>query len=140
MSHVVILIRTNKHVFSAIFIFTLFSLKAFCQEFSDTSMIKTLFNQKFEPRDFSSGFKNAETEIKISLSASFIIYKKFISSQDIDACRFNPSCSEYLMEAVEKKGLPGMLDGFDRLLRCHPFVGKNDYPHVSNTSKFHDPF
>ena len=37
-------------------------------------------------------------------------------------CRFVPSCSNYFIEAVRKKGaLRGGLVGLWRLLRCHPF-------------------
>lgn len=39
------------------------------------------------------------------------------------ACRFYPSCSVYMKEAVEKYGiLRGMFMGFKRLMRCHPFA------------------
>ncbi len=38
------------------------------------------------------------------------------------ACRFSPSCSLYMLQAVEKYGvLRGGLMGTRRLLRCHPF-------------------
>lgn len=37
-------------------------------------------------------------------------------------CRFVPSCSEYTYEAVEKYGsLKGILLGFKRIIRCHPW-------------------
>lgn len=37
-------------------------------------------------------------------------------------CRFEPSCSRYFIEAVEKYGaLRGALKGVGRILRCHPF-------------------
>lgn len=36
-------------------------------------------------------------------------------------CRFYPSCSEYMLRAVEKYPLPkGILLGIKRLLKCHP--------------------
>jgi putative membrane protein insertion efficiency factor len=38
------------------------------------------------------------------------------------ACRFHPTCSEYMREAVERYGvLRGVSMGVRRLLRCHPF-------------------
>ena len=38
------------------------------------------------------------------------------------ACRFYPSCSQYFIEALQKKGLvKGCILGVYRLLRCHPF-------------------
>lgn len=38
------------------------------------------------------------------------------------ACRFEPTCSEYAYEAVEKHGVwRGLGLGLRRILRCHPF-------------------
>ncbi len=38
-----------------------------------------------------------------------------------DACRFHPTCSCYLREAVERHGAGrGLWLGAKRLLRCHP--------------------
>ena len=37
-------------------------------------------------------------------------------------CRFHPTCSEYMLQAVEKHGVVrGVWLGAVRLLRCHPF-------------------
>ncbi|MHC4789562.1 MAG: membrane protein insertion efficiency factor YidD [Planctomycetota bacterium] len=37
-------------------------------------------------------------------------------------CRFTPSCSQYMLEAIRKKGLVvGLAKGFWRLLHCNPF-------------------
>ncbi|HEY7337052.1 MAG TPA: membrane protein insertion efficiency factor YidD [Bryobacteraceae bacterium] len=50
------------------------------------------------------------------------IYKRWISPMLPSACRFYPTCSEYMMEAIEKHGvLRGAGLGARRLLRCHPF-------------------
>ncbi len=38
------------------------------------------------------------------------------------SCRFEPSCSHYTYEAIEKYGLlKGSWLGFKRILRCNPF-------------------
>jgi hypothetical protein len=38
------------------------------------------------------------------------------------ACRFHPTCSEYMRQAVEQHGsIKGMWMGLRRLARCHPF-------------------
>jgi hypothetical protein len=38
------------------------------------------------------------------------------------ACRYRPTCSEYMIEAVGKYGvLRGLWMGTLRLMRCHPF-------------------
>lgn len=37
-------------------------------------------------------------------------------------CRFVPSCSEYMIQAVRKRGVViGLLLGLWRILRCNPF-------------------
>ncbi|HEY3278761.1 MAG TPA: membrane protein insertion efficiency factor YidD [Syntrophorhabdaceae bacterium] len=37
-------------------------------------------------------------------------------------CRFYPTCSCYMKEAIEKKGVArGIFLGIKRLLRCNPF-------------------
>jgi uncharacterized protein len=50
------------------------------------------------------------------------VYKLFLSPLFPAACRFEPTCSEYAREAVEKYGaLPGTWMGLLRILRCQPF-------------------
>jgi putative membrane protein insertion efficiency factor len=50
------------------------------------------------------------------------LYKRWISPMLPAACRFYPSCSEYMAQAIEQHGLfRGVTMGFGRLLRCHPF-------------------
>ena len=50
------------------------------------------------------------------------IYKTWISPCLPSACRYHPTCSEYMMQAIEKHGLArGIWMGTRRLLRCHPF-------------------
>jgi putative membrane protein insertion efficiency factor len=53
--------------------------------------------------------------------ATLRLYKRFISPLLPSACRFHPTCSEYMIEAVNKYGLRGVWMGMRRLLRCHPF-------------------
>ncbi len=49
-------------------------------------------------------------------------YKICISPLLPSACRFYPTCSEYMLEAVERYGaMRGVWLGLRRLLRCHPF-------------------
>ncbi|MCD6521746.1 membrane protein insertion efficiency factor YidD [Candidatus Calescamantes bacterium] len=50
------------------------------------------------------------------------LYQLCISPLFPSRCRFTPTCSEYFIQAVEKKGLiKGICLGIKRLLSCHPF-------------------
>ena len=49
-------------------------------------------------------------------------YQQGISARrPFRVCRFEPTCSEYMLTAVSRFGLPGVLMGIARLLRCQPF-------------------
>lgn len=49
-------------------------------------------------------------------------YKILISPLLPPACRFQPTCSEYGMEAIERFGIfRGGWMAIMRVLRCHPF-------------------
>ena len=49
-------------------------------------------------------------------------YKLAISPLLPSSCRFYPTCSEYMIEAIEKHGAArGVWMGSKRLLRCRPF-------------------
>lgn len=50
------------------------------------------------------------------------VYKAFVSPFLPPACRFEPTCSEYTRQAVEKYGaVRGTWMGIKRILRCQPF-------------------
>ncbi len=50
------------------------------------------------------------------------LYKRWVSPLIPPACRFEPTCSVYFMQALERKGLlRGSLLGVYRLCRCQPF-------------------
>jgi len=50
------------------------------------------------------------------------IYKLIVSPLLPSACRFYPTCSDYMKEAIEKHGVvKGVGLGLRRLSRCHPF-------------------
>jgi uncharacterized protein len=54
--------------------------------------------------------------------SSLRLYKRFVSPLLPPACRFEPTCSVYMYQAIQKKGIfPGVLLGIKRLLKCHPF-------------------
>ena len=46
---------------------------------------------------------------------------RFFSKYTPSVCRFQPTCSQYTMEAIEKYGArKGLWLGIKRILRCHP--------------------
>ncbi len=50
------------------------------------------------------------------------LYKILLSPFLGSHCRFYPTCSDYMYQAVERYGLPrGFRLGVKRFLRCHPF-------------------
>ncbi|MDR2976343.1 MAG: membrane protein insertion efficiency factor YidD [Streptococcaceae bacterium] len=50
-------------------------------------------------------------------------YQRFISPIFPPSCRYYPTCSSYMIQALQKHGaLKGFLMGIARILRCHPFV------------------
>ena len=54
--------------------------------------------------------------------AGLTFYKRVISPLLPPACRFEPTCSVYAREAIERHGLArGAALAARRLLRCHPF-------------------
>lgn len=57
------------------------------------------------------------------------IYQRFASEERRMRCRFEPSCSNYMIIALEKYGLVrGLKKGISRLRRCRPPNGGYDYP------------
>ncbi|MEY8462046.1 membrane protein insertion efficiency factor YidD [Streptococcus merionis] len=55
-------------------------------------------------------------------------YQRRISPLSPPSCRFRPTCSNYMIEAIEKHGFRGVLMGIARLFRCHPFSATGDDP------------
>lgn len=50
-------------------------------------------------------------------------YQRFISPLTQPSCRYYPSCSSYMIKAVQVHGgFKGFLMGVSRILRCHPFA------------------
>ncbi len=50
------------------------------------------------------------------------VYQATLSPLIGPACRFEPSCSRYMIESLQKYGLfQGLWKGTCRLCRCHPW-------------------
>jgi len=57
------------------------------------------------------------------------IYQGAISPLLPNACRYTPTCSQYMIEALKKYGLfYGAWLGLKRILRCHPWGGHGHDP------------
>ncbi|HYH13028.1 MAG TPA: membrane protein insertion efficiency factor YidD [Thermomicrobiales bacterium] len=67
--------------------------------------------------------------MKSVVLAMLRFYKRAISPNLPPSCRFQPTCSEYAYEAVEKYGiLKGGRLAIWRILRCNPFGGSGYDP------------
>ena len=56
-------------------------------------------------------------------------YQKFISPFCPGCCRYRPTCSQYMIEAIQIHGVcKGLFLGIKRLLRCHPWGGSGFDP------------
>lgn len=91
-------------------------------------------------QNYASPFMESTNEIDITVSALFLFYKTFISSQDMPTCIFTPSCSEYTVQSMRENGIfIGWLSSFDRLSRCHGLVKPSDYYYDIKKNRFYDP-
>jgi putative membrane protein insertion efficiency factor len=60
--------------------------------------------------------------LKAPALACLRFYKKQISPMLPPGCRYQPTCSEYTYEAIERHGvIKGIGLGMWRLVRCNPF-------------------
>ena len=58
-----------------------------------------------------------------------ILYQRLVSPYLPQSCRFQPTCSEYAKEAIEKYGIiKGFTLATKRLTKCHPikFLGGSE--------------
>lgn len=73
----------------------------------------------------SKRFRKAVVEIvtfRWLFKGLILFYKKCISPLLPDSCIYRPSCSTYMLEAIEKHGaIKGIYLGTLRLLRCVPW-------------------
>lgn len=64
------------------------------------------------------------------LVAAIRLYQLVVSPLFPAHCRFQPTCSQYAVEAIQQRGpLKGLWLGLRRIGRCHPF-GRSGYDPV----------
>jgi putative membrane protein insertion efficiency factor len=69
-------------------------------------------------------------DVRTALILLVRAYQVVLSPLFTGCCRFEPSCSNYMIEALQVHGVvKGLYLGVRRLLRCHPF-GKSGYDPV----------
>ena len=63
-----------------------------------------------------------ETRMTWVLKKMIVVYQYGISPYVGVCCRFEPTCSHYTAQAIDKHGpVKGLVLGIGRLLKCHPF-------------------
>ena len=66
-------------------------------------------------------FRVAGAPVRVSVVFLARLYQRTLSPVVPFHCRFQPTCSEYFIQAVQKHGaLRGMALGIWRVLRCQP--------------------
>ncbi len=56
------------------------------------------------------------------ITGAIWVYQRTLSPMLGSACRFEPSCSRYMVESLRKYGLfRGLARGLRRVSRCHPW-------------------
>ena len=68
-------------------------------------------------------------DLKYLAIGSVLMYKAFAPLSVRDQCRFEPTCSTYMIMAIKKYGLfRGLFRGIRRITRCKPPNGGRDLP------------
>ena len=63
------------------------------------------------------------TPVARILTALVLVYRRVISPLFPLHCRYAPTCSEYMLEAIRRHGAGrGLLMGARRVGRCHPWA------------------
>jgi putative membrane protein insertion efficiency factor len=93
-----------------------------------------LHGESFGARKPGTPSSDRSVGVKLALFA-LRCYKAYLSILLAGTCRFEPTCSQYAYQAIERFGvLRGVWLGSKRLARCHPFSGKFGFDPVPEDS------
>jgi len=77
----------------------------------------------------------------IILTPIIFVYQKLISPLLGPRCKYHPSCSSYLVQAITTHGIiKGIILGLLRIIRCNPFSGGGFNPVPSKGKWFADVY
>ena len=93
-----------------------------------------MFFSEFFNDIISKNFASINLLSKMKISSPFIFlirfYQAVISPFTMRSCRYEPTCSSYAIEALQKHGIfYGSFLALKRILRCNPW-GKQGYDPV----------
>ena len=66
--------------------------------------------------------------LKTILITPVRFYQIAISPIFPSTCRYTPTCSQYMIDAIKKHGPKGLFMGIKRIGRCHPWGGSGFDP------------
>lgn len=74
-------------------------------------------------KKFSTVLKWLNSGVSMILLVPVMIYRKILSPMKLQpSCKFYPTCSTYMVQAIKRHGaLKGLFLGINRLFRCHPW-------------------
>ena len=79
----------------------------------------------------------SENPVKKIYKYPFKLWQKLSYSTTILDCQFEPSCSNYFIQAVDSAGIvKGTIIGADRIIRCNP--GARHYHLQKSNPKFYN--
>lgn len=85
------------------------------------------------------GHENAHSLTARAALTALRFYKAYLSILFAGACRFQPTCSQYTYEAIERFGVArGIWLGMKRLGRCRPFSRSFGYDPVPEINELMD--
>ena len=87
-------------------------------------------SQTMASRQVEEDRRESALPVRMALLA-LRFYKEYLSILFAGSCRFEPTCSQYAYEAIERFGVArGVWLGMKRLLRCQPLSRKFGYDPV----------